>query len=189
VTDKIYKSESEMFQDIAESSGEKEMTLYMMRSDSKDKRETLYRIKGDAKDFFKAGYYGKSNHDNSQFPTSFHNEFTYEKVLDQSYLKGAVFYQDESYAVITYTDQIAKTCNMLVACVDVKTGKEIWKLEPIDLFATTKLSKEYDIHDARRGFTFRRDKDMLLFVSTGYGIMGLDIASGKKLWEYFIYSK
>ena len=51
-----------------------------------------------------------------------------------------------------------------------------------------KNNDKFDKYDAKRYVTFRRNKGLMTMQFKGYGIMGLEMETGKKLWEYFIYN-
>ena len=106
---------------------------------------------------------------------------------EKIYLEGIIYHQDKDCAIIIYLDQLGKKSNRLMTCVDLKTGKEKWTVDKDVLFKKMRIDEEDDTFSSlfftKDNIDVKRSGELIILQLKGYGIMAIDYATGKKLWD------
>ena len=110
-----------------------------------------------------------------------------EQLSEKIYLEGIIYHQDEDCAIIIYLDQLGKTANRLMSCIDLKSGKEKWTLGKEELFKKMRIDEE---DDSFSSLFFTKDKidvsrrgGLVVLQLQGEGIKAIDYDTGKILWD------
>ena len=110
-----------------------------------------------------------------------------EHPSEKVYLEGILYYEDSDCAIIIYLDKLGKKSNRLMSCVDLKTGKEMWTIQPDELFEEMKIDEEDDTFSSlfftKANIDVKRSGNLVVLQLKGQGIMGFDYKTGKKLFE------
>lgn len=116
-----------------------------------------------------------------------YNGITIAEPLDKVYLEGIMYHKDEDCAIIIHLDKLGKVSDRLITCIDLKTGKEMWTIQPKDMFKEMKIDEEDDTFSS---LFFTKDKigvkrrgDLVVLQLRYEGIIGYDFKTGKKLFE------
>ncbi len=109
------------------------------------------------------------------------------QTTDKVYLEGILYYADKDYAFIVYLDQLGKKSNRILACIDLKSGKELWTADKDILFKEMRIDEEDDTFSSlfftKDNISVRREGNLVLLALKGVGIIGFDLLSGKKILE------
>ncbi len=124
----------------------------------------------------------------SRNPSSMkHYNLSSEPMGDKIYLEGIMYYEDSDCAIIIYLDQLGRKSNRLMACVDIKTGKEKWTINEDILFDEMKIDEDDDTFSSlfftKDNMDVKRSGNLVILQLKGQGIMGFDYSTGKKLFE------
>jgi hypothetical protein len=110
-----------------------------------------------------------------------------EELGEKIYLEGILYHADEDCAIIIYLDKLGKVSDRLMTCVDLKTGKEMWTLQPADMFDEMKIDEEDDTFSSlfftKDHIDVKRSGNLVVLQLKGEGLMGYDFKTGKKLFE------
>jgi len=114
-------------------------------------------------------------------------KITVKPANEKIYLEGIIYYSDKDYAFIIYLDQLGKKSNRMLACIDLKTGKELWVADKDILFDEMKIDEEDDTFSSlfftKDKISVKREGNLVLLTLQGEGIMGFDLSTGKKILE------
>jgi hypothetical protein len=190
-TNKFYKDEIKMRDELGEAAGSGKGILYVLRTETRDKRESLFKVTASKKDIITRESTLASYVDNLQFLKDIIPTAVIEKATDKTFLNGQIAYQDDDCVVIMYVDQAGKTANRLLTCFDSKTGKELWDKGPDDLFPEMKIDEKNNSGSSEYDFRLRirRTENIIMLTYEGTGIKGFDLKTGKQLWEVEIHDK
>jgi hypothetical protein len=107
--------------------------------------------------------------------------------LEKIYLEGIMYYDDADCAIIIYLDKLGKKSDRLMSCVDLKTGKEMWTIQPDEMFDEMKIDEEDDTFSSlfftKANIDVKRSGNLVVLQLKNMGIMGFDFKTGKKLFE------
>ena len=107
--------------------------------------------------------------------------------LEKIYLEGILYYDDADCAIIIYLDKLGKKSDRLMSCVDLKTGKEMWTVQPDEMFDEMKIDEEDDTFSSlfftKSNIDVKRSGNLVVLQLKNMGIMGFDFKTGKKLFE------
>lgn len=156
----------------------------LVNEENSDKRKKLYYITGPKYDL----YFSTSWADEivKQNMSAFKSMKPVEILPDKVFIEGNVLFTDDEIAVIVHQDNVGKTSNRMLTCVD-KSGKELWTVQQKDLF--DELEGKDD--DSRTEMSFLRTQldaqragNVVIFIYKPVGAIGFQLANGKKLWEF-----
>jgi len=156
----------------------------LVNEENSDKRKKLYYITGPKYDL----YFSTSWADEivKQNMSAFKSMKPVEILPDKVFIEGNVLFTDDEIAVIVHQDNVGKTSNRMLTCVE-KSGKELWTVQQKDLF--DELEGKDD--DSRTEMFFLRTQldaqragNVVVFIYKSVGAIGFQLADGKKLWEY-----
>jgi hypothetical protein len=152
-------------------------------NDSPKEKKSLYSVTGPK---YKLKESSLDNYVQDPKSLKFRTNSTAE-VLGGTYLEGIIYHQDKDCAIIIHLDRLGKQSNRIMSCIDVRTGKEIWRAEQEELFEEMKIDENKDSFSS---LFFTKDKieisrasDMVILELKGVGIMIFDYKSGKKIKE------
>ncbi len=184
INDKIYKDYSERRDEIMQDQ-RTIITLPVLAGESSSgPRKKLYKVTGPKGTILTSSSLESyaANPENMKFFVGGSSE----PMSDKVYLEGIMYYKDEDCAIVVYLDQLGKKSNRIMTCVDVKSGKEKWTIQPEDLFKKMKIDEN---SDAFSSLFFTKDKiqvkrqgNLVILQLEGQGLMGFDFDTGKKLW-------
>lgn len=107
--------------------------------------------------------------------------------IDKIFLEGIMYYNDGDCAIIIYLDKLGKVSDRIMTCIDLKTGKEMWTVQPEDMFKQMKIDEEDDTFSSlfftKANIDVKRSGNLVVLQLKGRGIMGYDFKTGKKLFE------
>lgn len=116
-----------------------------------------------------------------------YNKIKVTTLAEKIYLEGIIYHMDNESVIIVYLDQLGKKSNRFVACVDLKTGKELWTLKPDEIFDEMKIDEEDDTFSSlfftKDNIGVKRSGNLVLLTLKNEGIMGFEYKTGKKLFE------
>lgn len=118
-------------------------------------------------------------------------EKMYKIKIDQQhekiYLEGIMYYEDPDCAIIIYLDKLGKKSDRLMTCIDLKTGKEMWTVQPDEMFDEMKIDEEDDTFSSlfftKANIDVKRSGNLVVLQLKNEGIMGFDFKTGKKLFK------
>ncbi len=106
---------------------------------------------------------------------------------EKVYLEGIMYYDDADCAIIIYLDKLGKKSSRLMSCIDVKTGKEMWTIQPDEMFDEMKIDEEDDTFSSlfftKSNIDVKRSGNLVVLQLKGQGLMGFDFKTGNKLFE------
>ncbi|HAX48119.1 MAG TPA: hypothetical protein PK605_03585 [Ignavibacteria bacterium] len=106
---------------------------------------------------------------------------------EKIYLEGILYYDDADCAIIIYLDKLGKKSDRLMSCIDLKTGKEMWTVQPDEMFDEMKIDEEDDTFSSlfftKSNIDVKRSGNLVVLQLKNEGIMGFDYKTGKKLFE------
>ncbi|MBN8570918.1 MAG: hypothetical protein J0M18_14915 [Ignavibacteria bacterium] len=156
----------------------------LVNEENSDKRKKLYYITGPKYDLYFSTSWAQEIV--KQNMSAFKSMKPVEILPDKVFIEGNVLYTDDEIAVIVHQDNVGKTSNRMLTCVD-KSGKELWTVQQKDLF--DELEGKDD--DSRTEMFFLRTQldaqragNVVVFIYKPAGAIGFQVADGKKLWEY-----
>lgn len=156
----------------------------LVNEENSDKRKKLYYITGPKYDLYFSTSWAQEIV--KQNMSAFKSMKPVEILPDKVFIEGNVLYTDDEIAVIVHQDNVGKTSNRMLTCVD-KSGKELWTVQQKDLF--DELEGKDD--DSRTEMFFLRTQldaqragNVVVFTYKPAGAIGFQVADGKKLWEY-----
>lgn len=113
--------------------------------------------------------------------------FTAEQLTGKIFIEGILYHQDQDCAIIISLDQLGRKSNRIMSCVDINTGKEKWTLDEEILFEEMRIDEDDDAFSSlfftKDNIDVKRLGNLVVLQLKGKGIMGIDYATGKKLWE------
>jgi hypothetical protein len=116
-----------------------------------------------------------------------YNKITMKQLSEKIYLEGIMYYTDNDCAIIIYLDKLGKKSNRLMTCIDLKTEKEKWTIQPDEMFDEMKIDEEDDTFSSlfftKANIDVKRSGNLVVLQLKGQGIMGFDLKTGKKLFE------
>jgi hypothetical protein len=156
----------------------------LVNEENSDKRKKLYYITGPKYDLYFSTSWAQEIV--KQNMSAFKSMKPVEILPDKVFIEGNVLYTDDEIAVIVHQDNVGKTSNRMLTCVD-KSGKELWTVQQKDLFDELKGKDD----DSRTEMFFLRTQldaqragNVVVFIYKPAGAIGFQVADGKKLWEY-----
>ena len=106
---------------------------------------------------------------------------------EKVYLEGIMYYSDNDCAIIIYLDKLGRVSDRIMTCIDLKTGKEMWTVNPDQMFDEMKIDEEDDTFSSlfftKANIDVKRSGGLVVLQLKGEGIMGFDYKTGKKLFE------
>ncbi len=109
------------------------------------------------------------------------------QLTEKIYLEGILYYSDVDCAIIIYLDKLGKKSDRIMTCIDMTTGKEMWTIQQDDMFKRMKIDEEDDTFSSlfftKANIDVKRSGNLVVLQYKGYGIMGYDFKTGKKLFE------
>ncbi len=183
---KLYKNAADFRRSWEKDSTEMVIGVLTPEDNSSSPRKKLYKATGPnsiIKDNMSSlvSYIGREDH-----------PFMKEKVKSQLmsekvFLEGILYYTDKDCAIIIHLDKLGKKSNRLITCVDLKTGKEKWTIQPDEMFDEMKIDEEDDTFSSlfftKDNIDVKRRGGLVLLQLKNKGIIGYDFETGKKLWE------
>ncbi|MBS1493525.1 MAG: hypothetical protein JST55_08440 [Bacteroidetes bacterium] len=156
----------------------------LVNEENSDKRKKLFYITGPKYDlYFSTSWAQEIVKENmSAFKSMKPTEILPGKV----FIEGNVLFTDDEIAVIIHQDNVGKTSNRILTCVD-KSGKELWSVQQKDLFDELKGREDDSMTEMsflRTQLTAQRMGDTVILIYKPVGAIGFQLADGKKLWEY-----
>lgn len=100
---------------------------------------------------------------------------------DRVFLKGEIIYQDSLYCLVLHASEVSKNARHFLTCVQAD-GKVLWEIKdnPPKILATTE-----EIYNNNMNAILNKDQLMLISnVFKDPGVVGLDLKTGKVLWEF-----
>src|SRR4030095_858794 len=183
---KIYNSPSEL-NDALYKDSTRGVICVLAPEKGSGPRKKLYKASGTMGKLRHTGSSLESYVDNPSSLNFFSPGVTEELALEKVFLEGLIYYQDQDCAIIISPDHLGRESNRIVTCVDLKSDKIKWTLDQDVLFKEMKIDEE---DDAFSSLFFTKDKidvkrlgELVVIQHKGTGIMGIDYATGKKLWE------
>lgn len=156
----------------------------LANEENSDKRKKLFYITGPKYDLYFSTSWAEEIV--KQNIGAFKNMKPVEILSGKVFIEGNVLFTDDEIAVIVHQDNVGKTSNRMLTCVD-KSGKELWTVQQKDLF--DELEGKDD--DSRTEMSFLRTQldaqragNVVVFIYKPVGAIGFQLANGKKLWEY-----
>jgi hypothetical protein len=100
------------------------------------------------------------------------------------YLDPLIVYQDQDIAFVVSQNQVGEVADRVLTCVD-STGAKKWAVQQDELLEDLKLTKENRLAKIFLKSALKGDRRGNSFVLTfkHHGVMGFDVATGKKLWQ------
>lgn len=106
---------------------------------------------------------------------------------EKVYLEGIMYYDDPDCAIIIHLDKLGKKSDRLMTCINLETGKEMWTIQPDEMFEEMKIDEEDDTFSSlfftKSNIDVKRSGNLVVLQLKGQGIMGFDYKTGKKLFE------
>jgi len=183
--DKMYRTRSEMDDDLAKNAGNESQTFCVLRTMKNDARKVIWKISASQKDMItnKSTYLSYVGEPSEEFRMIGAKS---ELLSDKGYLEGIIYFQDSDYVVVIYLDQVGKVANRIMTCIDTKNGKEIWTINQDGLFKYMKVDEKNDSFSrfdlSKDMIRIKRFGKILLLQYHDDGVMGIDCDSGKRLW-------
>ncbi len=112
---------------------------------------------------------------------------TVQRVLPgRVFIEGLVLYQDAESCLILHQDAAGRAANRLLTFVDAR-GSERWTTPPETLFEEMKLDERKNAFSKmfflKSRLRLSRSGRLLLLQLNGVGLMGLELQTGRKLWQ------
>jgi len=112
-----------------------------------------------------------------------HDRITGKLMSDKIYLDAMISYYDSDCAIILHPDQIGDNSNRLLTCIDIKSGEEKWSIQPDDFFKEMHhllpfVSRVF----SKDNIKVKRSGNLVVIGVKGWGLVGFDFNTGKKLW-------
>lgn len=159
-------------------------TFALVDEENSDKRKKLYYLTGPKYEL--SFSYGWAKEIIKQNITAFRNLKAVEILSGKVFIEGNVLYTDDKIVVIVHQDNVGKTSNRMITCID-KSGKELWTVQQKDLFDELKGREDDTMTEMtflRTQLTVHRMGDDVIFIYKPVGAIGFQLADGKKLWEF-----
>ncbi len=110
-----------------------------------------------------------------------------EPLGEKIFLEGIMYFTDNDCAIIIYLDKLGKVSNRIMTCIDMKTDKEMWTVQPDEMFDEMKIDEEDDTFSSlfftKANIDVKRSGNLVVLQLKGKGIIGFDFKTGKKLFE------
>jgi outer membrane protein assembly factor BamB len=188
----IYSLQDEMFfEDYAAMTKyykehEKNVNIFTLEAEKNStSRKVLYYINGPASQLYFSSPRG-------QYIAEYKGSNNYKDMTavlmapGKAFLESELLYFDNEIAVVIHQDNVGKTANRMLTCVD-KTGKELWIIPQEELFDEIKV-EESDafsvIFFMKSRMSVQRSGSIVVFSFKPEGAMAFELNSGKKLWEF-----
>ena len=182
---KMYKDLSSLNKSRVKDSTRITMAILTAEDNSSSPRKVLYTAEGprtvilDNKSSLQSSI-GREN-------PSYRGNITAKKLSEKVYLEGIMYHDDGDCAIIIHLDKLGKKSSRLITCVDLKTGKEKWTIQPGEMFDEMKIDEEDDTFSSlfftKDNIDIKRRGGLVLLQLKNEGIIGYDFETGKKLWE------
>lgn len=180
--EKIYADETE-FKKAMAARDEERVTLFALGREDSGPRKKLFRVTGPR---------GRIKDSSLEFylkdPASLLSSAmaTAEPVAPGCvYIEGLIFYQDLDGCLILHQDAAGQAAHRLLTCVDAG-GNEKWTVGQAELFDEMKVDLNKNplsnIFFMKDNLEVTRSGNLVLLQLRGVGIIGFDLATGKKLW-------
>lgn len=182
--DKIFPTTVEFEKYYKQNDSTASAIFALVNEENSDKRKKLFYITGPKYDlYFSASWAQEIVKQNM---SAFKSMKPTEILPDKVFIEGSVLFTDDEIAVIIHQDNVGKTSNRILTCVD-KSGKELWSVQQKDLFDELKGKDD----DSRTEMSFLRTQldaqrvgNTVVFIYKPVGAIGFQLADGRKLWEY-----
>jgi hypothetical protein len=160
------------------------ITLFALGREDTGPRKRLYKVTGPRErisgDFIE---YGLRNPDSLK---SAANATAEPATLGRVYIEGTIFYQDAEICLIVDQDAAGPIADRRLTCADA-AGKEKWTIPQAGLFkemrVDTNKNSMTQIFFMKDNIEVSRAGNVVLFLLKGVGFIGIDLETGKKLWE------
>jgi hypothetical protein len=182
--DKMYDDYRSLHEEEEKLTGDASVVV-LSAENSSGPRKKAYIVSGD-KGKLISNKTSLESYANNEKSLQFFTGATSKPLGDKIYLEGIIYYQDNDCAIIVYLDQLGRKSNRVMACIDLKTGKEKWTVQQEDLFKRMKIDEDKDSFSSlfftKDKIKIKRAGNLVALELKGDGIMGFDYNTGKKLW-------
>lgn len=183
---KLYKNASDFRKSWEKDSTKMVAGILAPEDNSSSPRKKLYRVSGPKaviRDNMSSlvSYVGREDH------PMLEGKVSSQPMTEKVFLEGIMYYTDQDCAIIVHLDKLGKVSNRLITCIDLKSGKEKWTIQPDEMFDKMKIDEEDDTFSSlfftKDNIDIKRRGGLVLLQLKNEGIIGYDFETGKKLWE------